>query len=120
MTLNTYLDASFREMWDWKGDAREGRARYNRREAYVTDRTRFPIDFPSQRLLQQRVYTNIINALINTAKRLVYWSEFLATEPEGRLRFPTLPDFLTSSGPGTGSTQALWVQLRKKKVAAPV
>jgi hypothetical protein len=30
---------------------------------------------------------------------------FLATDPEARVRFPTLPDFLRSSGSGTGSTQ---------------
>jgi hypothetical protein len=33
------------------------------------------------------------------------WSEFLATDPEVRVRFPELPHFLTSSGSGTGSTQ---------------
>jgi hypothetical protein len=32
-------------------------------------------------------------------------SEFLATDPEVRVRFPPLPDFLRSSGSGTGSTQ---------------
>jgi hypothetical protein len=32
-------------------------------------------------------------------------SEFLATDPEVRVRFPALPDFLRSSGSGTGSTQ---------------
>jgi hypothetical protein len=36
---------------------------------------------------------------------VVYWSEFLATDPEVRVRFPALPDFLRSSGPGTGFTQ---------------
>jgi hypothetical protein len=36
---------------------------------------------------------------------VVYWSEFLATDPEVRVRFPALPDFLRSSGSGTGSTQ---------------
>jgi hypothetical protein len=42
---------------------------------------------------------------------MVYWSEFLATDPEARVRFPALPDFLwgkkgkKSSGSGTGSTQ---------------
>jgi hypothetical protein len=30
---------------------------------------------------------------------------FLATDPEVRVRFPALPDFLRSSGSGTGSTQ---------------
>jgi hypothetical protein len=33
------------------------------------------------------------------------WSEFLATVPEVQVRFPALPDFLRSNGPGTGSTQ---------------
>jgi hypothetical protein len=32
-------------------------------------------------------------------------SEFLATDPEIRVRFPALPYFLRSSGSGTGSTQ---------------
>jgi hypothetical protein len=32
-------------------------------------------------------------------------SGFLATDPEVRVRFPVLPDFLRSSGSGTGSTQ---------------
>jgi hypothetical protein len=35
----------------------------------------------------------------------VKWSEFLATDPEVRVRFPALPDFLSSSGSGTGSAQ---------------
>jgi hypothetical protein len=36
---------------------------------------------------------------------VVYYSEFLATDPEVWVRFPTLPDFLRSSGSGTGATQ---------------
>jgi hypothetical protein len=36
---------------------------------------------------------------------VVKWSEFLATDPELRVRFPTLPDFLRSSGSGMGTTQ---------------
>jgi hypothetical protein len=32
------------------------------------------------------------------------WSEFLAADPEVRLRFPALPDFV-SNGSGTVSTQ---------------
>jgi hypothetical protein len=32
-------------------------------------------------------------------------SEFVATDTDVRVRFPALPDFLRSSGPGTGSTQ---------------
>jgi hypothetical protein len=33
------------------------------------------------------------------------WSEFLATDPKVLFRLPALPDFLRSSGPGTGYTQ---------------
>jgi hypothetical protein len=36
---------------------------------------------------------------------VVQWSEFLATDLEVRVRFPALPDFLRSSGSGTGFTQ---------------
>jgi hypothetical protein len=36
---------------------------------------------------------------------VVQWSEFLATDTEVRVQFPALPDFLRSSGSGTGSTQ---------------
>jgi hypothetical protein len=32
---------------------------------------------------------------------VVYWSEFLAIDPEVWVRFPALPDFLRSSGSGT-------------------
>jgi hypothetical protein len=37
---------------------------------------------------------------------VVLWSELLATDPEVGVRFSALPDFLKSSGSGTGSTQA--------------
>jgi hypothetical protein len=36
---------------------------------------------------------------------VVSWSELLATDPEVRVRFPALPDFVRSSGFGTESTQ---------------
>jgi hypothetical protein len=36
---------------------------------------------------------------------MVYWSELLATDPEVRVPFLALPDFLISSGSGTGSAQ---------------
>jgi hypothetical protein len=36
---------------------------------------------------------------------VVYCSEFLAADPEVRVRFPAPPDFVRSSGSGTGSTQ---------------
>jgi hypothetical protein len=32
---------------------------------------------------------------------VVFWSGFLATDPEARVRFPALSDFLRSSGSGT-------------------
>jgi hypothetical protein len=35
---------------------------------------------------------------------VVQWSEFLATDPEARVRFTALPE-KKSSGSGTGSTQ---------------
>jgi hypothetical protein len=36
---------------------------------------------------------------------MVYWPEFLTTDPEAPVHFLALPDFLRSSGSGTGSTQ---------------
>jgi hypothetical protein len=36
---------------------------------------------------------------------VVYWSEFLAIDPEVWARFPALSDFMINSGSGTGSTQ---------------
>jgi hypothetical protein len=55
---------------------------------------------------------------------VVQWSEFLATDPEVRARFPALPAFLRSSRSGTGSVHsALCVQLRsylEKTVTTPV
>jgi hypothetical protein len=59
-----------------------------------------------------------ISAIIN-----LLLSEFLATDPEVRVRFPGLPDFLRSSGSGTGSTQPReynWGATWGKKVAASV
>jgi hypothetical protein len=43
-------------------------------------------------------------SVVSTAS-VVYWSEFLPTDPEIRVRFPALLDFLRSSGSGTESTQ---------------
>jgi hypothetical protein len=57
------------------------------------------------------VYSNAYQYL--TAS-MVKWSEFLATDPEARVRFPALPE-KKSSGSGTGFTQLL-----DRKVAAPV
>jgi hypothetical protein len=36
---------------------------------------------------------------------VVKWSGFLATDPEVRVRIPTLPGFMTSSGSGMKTTQ---------------
>jgi hypothetical protein len=36
---------------------------------------------------------------------VVYWSEFLTMDPDVWVRFLSLPDFLRSSGSGTGTTQ---------------
>jgi hypothetical protein len=54
------------------------------------------------------VILNAIFSVVNQGREtvsVVYWSEFLATYPEIRVRFPALPDFLRSIGSGTGSTQ---------------
>jgi hypothetical protein len=40
-----------------------------------------------------------------TCYSVIWWSEFLATDPEVRVRFPALPHFLKSSGTGTRGTQ---------------
>jgi hypothetical protein len=37
---------------------------------------------------------------VSRTATVVYWSEFLATDPEARVRFPTLQDFLRSNGSG--------------------
>jgi hypothetical protein len=42
--------------------------------------------------------------LIKSTAFVVYWSKFLATDPEARVRFPALRE-RKSSGSGTGSTQ---------------
>jgi hypothetical protein len=46
-------------------------------------------------------------AFVSLFKRtsVVYWSDFLAADPEVRVRFPVLPEFLRSNGSGTASTQ---------------
>jgi hypothetical protein len=50
---------------------------------------------------------------------VVQWSQFLAIDPEVRVRFPVLTDFLRSSASGTGSIQPREFNL-KEKVAGPV
>jgi hypothetical protein len=67
--------------------------------------------------------TFMLKCVLNWIASVVWCSEFLATDPEVRVRSPALPDFLRSSGSGTMSAQpreyncgATW----KKNVAAPV
>jgi hypothetical protein len=62
------------------------------REALTMINERFPVLF-----LALKVQVGSYN--------VVWWSELLATDPEVRVRFPALPDFLVSSGSGTRSTQ---------------
>jgi phage FluMu protein Com len=45
----------------------------------------------------------IINIITYETTSVVWWSEFLATNPEARVRFPALPE--KSSWSGTGSTE---------------
>jgi hypothetical protein len=60
---------------------------------------------------KEQAFVNIIVIFPQTHSQLtattsvVYCSEFLATDPEVRVRFSALPYFLRSSGSGTGSTQ---------------
>jgi hypothetical protein len=47
---------------------------------------------------------------------VVHWSEFLAIDPEVRVRFPALPEFLRSSGSGTGyNWGATWKKSQKSQ-----
>jgi hypothetical protein len=52
-------------------------------------------------------YEHNKTAVITTEKTAseVYWSAFLAADPEAQVRFPALPDFLRSNESGTGTTQ---------------
>jgi hypothetical protein len=43
--------------------------------------------------------------ILRMTASVLYSSEFLATDPEVLVRFPALPDFLRSSGSGSGFTQ---------------
>jgi hypothetical protein len=45
----------------------------------------------------------IVLIIIIMTASVVQWSEFLATDPEARVRFPELPE--KNSGSGTGCTQ---------------
>jgi hypothetical protein len=50
-------------------------------------------------------HSNIRRIMAWETASVVKWSKFLATDPEIRVRFPALPDFLRSSGFLTGSVQ---------------
>jgi hypothetical protein len=43
------------------------------------------------------------------------FEKFLATDPEVRVLFPALPDFLISNGSGMGSTQRVQLRIYLKK-----
>jgi hypothetical protein len=61
---------------------------------------------------------NLINLQIMLRPPLWSSAEFLATDPEARVRFPALPDYLRSGGSVMGSTQPRqynWGATWKKK-----
>jgi hypothetical protein len=51
----------------------------------------------------QRIFQNLLSPVIFRVTFPI--AEFLATDPEVRVRSPSLPHFLRSSGSGTGSTR---------------
>jgi hypothetical protein len=64
---------------------------------------------PVAKVIFCRILVKFINnSFTNCGRMQPLWSSgqiSLATDPEARVRFPALPDFLRSSGSGTGSTQ---------------
>jgi hypothetical protein len=50
--------------------------------------------------------TYLADVWVASGPNSYYSSEFLATDPEVRVRFPALPDFLRNGGSGTGFTQS--------------
>jgi hypothetical protein len=61
---------------------------------------------------QLYILRKLTSALLHHLIRSVYFHRlcglvvrFLATDPEAQVRFPAIPDFLSSSGSGTGFTQ---------------
>jgi hypothetical protein len=64
-----------------------------------------PIISSLHRRLYRHVLLLLLLLLLFQTASVVWWSEFLATDPEVRVRFAALPDFLRSSGSRTVSTQ---------------
>jgi hypothetical protein len=56
----------------------------------------------SNTILALNLYANLLCKIFVLTRQ---WSQFLATDPEVRVRFQGLPDFLRSSGSRTGPTQ---------------
>jgi hypothetical protein len=74
-------------------------------ELLITAELFLPLNGPQRTM--SRILTSVANNRILN-RRLPpppLWSEFLATDPEVRVRFPVLPDFLRNSGSRKGSTQ---------------
>jgi hypothetical protein len=63
------------------------------------------MDFPYQFLLLMDFPYQFLIVTCGLYNETTSESEFLVTDPEVRVRLPALPDFLRSSGSGTGSTQ---------------
>jgi hypothetical protein len=61
----------------------------------------FSLRLPKCLVLLKKKYAGKLRATAS----VVWWSEFLATDPEVRVQFTALLEFLRSSGSGTGSTQ---------------
>jgi hypothetical protein len=85
--------------------------------------THFPIQWVSGVISLEakrpgREADNLLRTNPGITASVIQRSEFLATDPEVRVRFPALPDFLRSSGSGTGSTQPReynwWATWKKK------
>jgi hypothetical protein len=58
---------------------------------------------------------------VNLTASVVYWTEFLATDPEARVRFPALPEKkVVGLERGQLSLVSTTEKLLDRKVAAPV
>jgi hypothetical protein len=67
------------------------------------------------------MYLIVCNELFLLTASVVYWSEFLATDPEARVRFPELPKKkVVGLERGPLSLVSTPEELLDRKVAAPV